>query len=112
MDWYIDLHLQWDPHPFLFRSPARYVASCSLLLHNRLTSDPLPVAESTRPPAAAPPAVALTAGKDLSGEPAPDTPCIHHRSFRIPTRVPLLCPHAIREPLLFRRPRLPFCHHV
>src|SRR5437899_11545820 len=49
MDWYIGLHLQWDPHPFLFGSPARYVASCSLLLCNRLTSDPLPVAESARP---------------------------------------------------------------
>src|SRR5437016_8869271 len=49
MDWYIDLHLQWDPHPFLFGSPARYVASCSLLLRNRLTSDPLPVAKSARP---------------------------------------------------------------
>ena len=42
---YIDLCLQWDPYPFLFGSPARYVASCSLLLRNRLTSDPLPVAE-------------------------------------------------------------------
>ena len=49
MDWYIGLHLQWDPHPFLFGSPSRYVASCSLLLCNRLTSDPLPVAKSARP---------------------------------------------------------------
>src|SRR5436853_7591155 len=52
-DLYIDLDLQWDPHSFLFGSPARYVASCSLLLCNRLTLDPLPVAEPAcrfRPP--------------------------------------------------------------
>src|SRR6266700_947842 len=41
-------YLQWDPHPFLFGSPARYVAGLVLLLDNRLTLDPLLVTEPAR----------------------------------------------------------------
>jgi len=68
---YIEHYLQWDPHSFLFGSPARYVAMCSLLLSNKLTLDPLPVAEPcASSPTAAPPTVALTVGKNLAGQPA------------------------------------------
>jgi len=50
---YLGHYLQWDPHPFLFGSPARYVAGLALLLDNRLTLDPLLVTEPAsrfRPP--------------------------------------------------------------
>jgi hypothetical protein len=45
---YLGHYLQWDPHPFLFGSPARYVAGLALLLDNRLTLDPLLVTEPAR----------------------------------------------------------------
>ena len=35
---YIRPHLQGDPHPFLFGSPARYVHLFSVLLHNKLNN--------------------------------------------------------------------------
>jgi len=45
---YIGPYLQEDPYPFLFGSPARYVATSSLLLNsNRLILDPLPVLSQT-----------------------------------------------------------------
>jgi hypothetical protein len=45
---YLGHYLQWDPHSFLFGSPARYVAGLALLLDNRLTLDPLLVTEPAR----------------------------------------------------------------
>src|SRR6266568_3870649 len=64
---YISLHLQVDPYPFLFGSPARCALVLVYLLYNKLnTLDPLLVPRSAplRLPTFCRIAVALTAEKD------------------------------------------------
>jgi len=45
---YIRLHLQVDPHPFLFGSPARYAPCLVYLLHNKLNTFGSPASTAFR----------------------------------------------------------------
>ena len=73
---YIRLHLQVDPHPFLFGSPARYAFCLVCLLHNKLkASDPLLVPHPAPPDRSSPYSRVFHAWVTQTQKTRPKWPC-------------------------------------